>query len=131
MSNEHAGMRDVIGRAAEKEKITGAESFSVDRISTWPCSLQVGVSRHDDSTTAHKHLRETRAVKPQARGARPCVSGSKKVASESDRLIDRQLSRREVQISALHPGATSIHQTNLQPAVIVALSFSRNFQVRF
>src|SRR5205809_1065886 len=130
MSNEHAGMRDAIGRAAEKEKVAGAESFSLDRIRTWPCRLQVGVSRHDDSTAAHKHLRETRTVEPQAGRARPGVSGSKKAASENDGLVDRQLLRRKVQIPALHPGPTSIDQPHLHPALIVALSFSRNFQVR-
>ena len=70
-SNVHAGMRNVVRRAPEEEKISGAQVFTVDGRYSCPRSLEIGITRHVDSAAAHQHLRETGAVIAQAGAPTP------------------------------------------------------------
>ena len=56
MPDVHASMRDVIRSAAEEQKVAGAQMLAIDSNNSAPGSLQIGITRHIDSATAHQHL---------------------------------------------------------------------------
>ena len=59
MTNEHAGVRDVVGRAAKEEEISRPQMLAIHRNYTTPCGLQVCVAGHIDAPAAHQHLGES------------------------------------------------------------------------
>jgi len=131
MTNEHAGVRDVIGRAAKEEEISHPQMLAIHRNYTTPCGLQVCVAGHIDAPAAHQHLGESGAIVAQARASTPKIGHAQEALAKGNGFLDGQRPCIRVHVSVLNPCFLPVHEPHLQPAGIVARAFLLNFETRF
>ena len=84
VTNEHAGVRDVIGGTAEEQKISGAQVFAVDRENAVPCGLLVRIARHVDSAASHQHLRKAGTIESKTGPPAPRICDSEELSGQFD-----------------------------------------------
>jgi hypothetical protein len=84
VANEHAGMRDVIGGTAEKQKISSVQVLPVDSCNAVPGRLLVGIAWHIDAPASHQHLRESGTIESKTRAPAPGVGHAKELSRQLD-----------------------------------------------
>jgi hypothetical protein len=125
----HAGVRDVIGRAAEEKQVAGLQLVPLHRHNAVRRALQIGIARHRRSAPAAEHLRETGTVVAEAGRPAPGVRQPKEAAAQLDCRFDRERLRVESHVAALQPACTIVGQADFEPALII-LWLGDHFQAR-